>query len=554
MATICKVCGGMAKPGATTCAYCGAELVASRSVNQSELACEQSESCDKTVSNLRLFSSSCWRSHWATKRAQADRIGIILTNTKKLSNSKEFFASVEKYVQFKSSKGIEYCLLDLKDQAVLSGVEDDCQSIIDLLDEVYSEAVPDYLLIVGDSSVIPSMVWDNLSGDSDSCVVSDLPYITFDVDSPWDGKEYDFEYITQVGRVPASAQTGFKHAVKYFENTMNFLPYNSVNAFCCGAKVWEQTTDNVFAKVCPDAITSPEYTTNALTARNNGLRLFDCLSAGYNLLCYNLHGSEATHKWYGQLGSSYPEAFEKEILTGRKSGYAIMVEACYGARPDKGQDSIVVHALSNNCVGFVGSTKIAYGCGNGSMVCADVIAKEFTERVSSGATFGGAFLSALTELCRSGNLDETEIKTLAEFNLYGDPSCTLVNNCYSGKAVITKSKAGKPQAKTNVKKAVKLMSCSDKPGKKMSGGISLMSFSPKEQQEIKKMAFTVKEKGKGYILTKYSSMKDVEPEVFKDVNSGSYRAVYTKQSGEVNTIIKLMLDKNGQIEKEYLSK
>ena len=43
-------------------------------------------------------------------------------------------------------------------------------------------------------------------------------------------------------------------------------------------------------------------------------------------------------------------------------------------------------ALKNNCVAFVGSSKIAYGYADGSLCCADVIAKNFTAGIAKGET------------------------------------------------------------------------------------------------------------------------------------------------------------------------
>jgi len=75
---------------------------------------------------------------------------------------------------------------------------------------------------------------------------------------------------------------------------------------------------------------------------------------------------------------------------------------------------------------FFGSSTIAYGPseGNGS---ADLICQSFIQRVLAGASTGRAALEArLAFVMQATHLDPTDLKTLAQFNLMGDPSITVV--------------------------------------------------------------------------------------------------------------------------------
>jgi hypothetical protein len=444
---------------------------------------------------------------------------------------------------------VNYFLLDLKDQQVLALNSIDVESVTSMLRGVYNVAVPDYLMIVGDTTVIPNADWYNECDDGDETVPSDLPYITLDTESPWDGAIYDFENITQVGRIPAKATNDFAEAICYFNNTKLFTGYAYAKSFAYSALVWEPTSRVEFAHLHPTLITSPQYTSNSQTARMNGYTKLEKLSGEYNLVCFNLHGSDGSHVWYGQQGYTYPEAFEKSLLPSN-NGYMLLTEACYGARP-LASASIVVDAIMNRCVAFVGSTRIAYGMTNGGVSCADVIARGFTAGVAKGMTAGKAFLSALTSLTSGYSIDEEEIKTLAEFALYGDPSVYLLAG--SAQKSAKRSTAKLSNTKKDKALGVALMSCDGK-GRTSKNVATMLSFSAEEQAHIQKMANIVYQTGNDYVLKKFSAMSEVEPKVYKVIGREEYRAIYEKNDGEIKTVVKMHLDSKGNVKKVYNSK
>lgn len=508
------------------------------------------------------FSTSNWKNNYTQKAKSTSALGLIITNTQGSSDPKPFLDAVGDYIKFKESHGVSYCLLDLATQQIANYNTCDIEDIISLLEEVYSLSVPEYLLIVGDSTVIPTMVWDNECGDDDETVPSDLAYITLDTESPWSGMCFDFNNVTRVGRIPSSYKTNFKEAIQYFNNTSRVTPYRSVNAFAYSALVWKMTSENEFAPLNPTLLTSPEYTSNpSLVGGNELMILLDPVDPAYNLLCFNLHGSDATHEWYGQRGGSYPEAFDISYLPkGSKSGYVVCTEACYGARPTvrgSGNESIVVHALMNNCLAFVGSSRIAYGLSDGNMSCADVIANAFTTAVANGLDAGSAFLSALTALCRYSELDEEEIKTLAEFSLYGDPSVVLIDS-YQGKAkksVSNRRCVSKPVK--DEKKAVTLLSCDEGDGRVLTSKcshISKSAYTTTQQAEIQRTAHSIRQAGQQIMQTSFSTMSDVEPKMYKVLGKDGYRAVYSKLENNIKTVVKLHMNDNGQVKKIYTSK
>lgn len=551
------MCGATLKPGAVKCSCCGC-FVEDVAVDRSALfsnykgdnaavdagahytPAPAAPAAGGKSGDYNIFASADWQSAWAAKRANAARLGIVLTNTSGLTSSAAFTQAFHGYIEHKAAQGIAYYLLDMKDQQVSYVPSLTVESVVALLRTVYGVAVPDYLMIVGDASVIPNADWDNVCDDGDPTVPSDLAYIALDAGSPWDGAVYDFENITQVGRIPARANDDFATAVSYFNNTRAFDGYSAAKAFAYSALVWEKTSRAEFAHLSPYLVTSPKYTTNNLGR----------IGSEYNLACFNLHGSDEDHAWYGQEGWSYPEAFKKELLPINK-GYALLTEACYGARPLY-SDSIVVNAIKNNCIAFVGSSKIAYGYADGSLCCADIIAKNFTAGMAKGETAGKSFLDALSALSH-GYMCEEDIKTLAEFALYGDPSVTLIGGAAKKAARHAATKCSSVTKDSS--RGITLLSCDAEHGAKgAKGGLTLYSFSAEEQAHIKQMVSQVSQKSNEYVLKKCSAMESVEPKVYKVAGKEEYRAVYTKTEGKIKSVVNMHLDAKGNVTKVYHSK
>lgn len=591
MPNICPICGAVNDDSASTCVYCLSALTptakakptSSQTFFNDSNACTQNSqkqsvnfgakpsgatngiyffSNSKSNSSMgkfsfnqanSIFDQDDWENEWTEKRDECSSLGIILTDTSKAPDD-NFLSSLAGYIDFKEEHGVNYVLLDLKSQCVRAVDASDVEDLVDLLLEIYQVAIPDYLLIVGDDTVIPKIKWQNQSSDDDLDVPSDLPYLTLDTASPWSGVEYDFSDLTSVGRIPAIPENGFIQAIEYFNNAKSYTAHDKATAFAYSAMEWQKTSQVEFSPIRPLLITSPDYTCSAERAKRNNLKLLGKLDAKYNLLCFNLHGTDSDHTWYGQREDSYPDAFYQELLPSVDNGYVLLTEACYGARPlvkKSGEQSIVVRALSNKCMGFVGSTRIAYGQANGHMSCADVIANVFTESVAKGATCGQAFLNALEELFYD-DMNEAEIKTLAEFALYGDPSVVLIKNNQ-------KKKPNKPvlsKPKSNSSLAISLYSCNSAAAtyERKRGKFTLYTCSPEKQSEYQNMSFAIERAGKAFMASTYSAMANEEPRVYKVIGREGYRAVYSKERGGIKDTVILHLDDNGKIKKIYTSK
>lgn len=592
MSTVCKTCGAAVKPGATRCPYCGGtefgektpirqaprpQIQQQRQQNQQQYqqqgqqieqeyqqqsqqaqqAQQQSQQsvggrCDSDV-RFAMFADDQWKNRWQVQRMSSDKLGIILTNTAKLMNPHPFHDTLHRYLDYKASKGVDYVVLDLKNQRVRAGAEK-INDIIAMITNIYRVAIPDYLFIIGATAAVPTMLWKNKCDPKyDSTVSADLPYITLDVDSPWNGKTFNFDHATPVGRLPTCAQNDFSEAVNYLEFAMRREPVTSIKAFTYTAEEWDATGHACFDHLNPDLITCPPYTVGKRWIEEYGFTNLHRLDNSYNVLSFILHGSDEGHMWYGQSGRLQPIAFHSSRLPDASTnGYILSTGACYGAKPfiRAGQEySMLAHAMANRCLAFVGSTRIAYGNGQGAIMCADIVCDEFIRCATRGEEFGESYLNAISRIVKTTCMDDTYIKTLAEYSLYGDPSERLTasaSHCARG----PKRKLALSIPETDESKSFDLMACGG------AADYSISNFSTAEQAQITLMSQHITQTGKAFVMSNFSTMSDVEPEIFK-VTGGAedgYRAFYAKTQDGIQTIVKLHLDSQGNVKQMYVSR
>ncbi len=240
------------------------------------------------------------------------------------------------------------------------------------------------------------------------------------------GQQYDFDEIIRVGRLPTYQGEGFDNFRIYFESAIKnvgqmcrLIPYG------LSALVWQEESDYEFGKVASRGVDVSPQVGNSNVSAHMGHEV--------NLLFFNLHGSDRAKYWYGQDGGNYPEAFSPSVLRKMARPYFLGVEACYGARylggltPD---DSIVLTAVQNHCIAFLGSSKIAFGTSTPTGSCADLVVGSYIKEVSLGESAGDAHIAGLKRLAAGGwdLMDDADIKTMAEFALYGDPSARKGTN------------------------------------------------------------------------------------------------------------------------------
>lgn len=554
MPVICKYCRTPNQEGSALCSLCGSRLPytpAPTPVTPPPAQTPPPASTTPTVptptptptppnqtsntANLRftLFQTEAWDEKWPAAVASAEnqdkKAGIILTNTRGCNGSlrNELWMNLTEYMNFKSTDGVEYYVLDLANQAVKKTYTGEIESLIDLITDIYNVEKPEYIMILGDFKTVPNIVWENRSNDSDKVVFSDLPFITLSTDSPFNDIHYEVKSLIKVGRIPTSAASGFKEAFIYLKNTKNStLTVDDLKAFFLSAEGWEISSREIGQPVSADMHFSP----------SNGSFEFKGSLDNYNVLMFNLHGSNGTHLWYGEDKSkNVAPAFNASKLP-KNRNFILFTEACYGARPFNGginTESMVSTALRNGCCAFVGSTQIAWG-GRGGMSCADILSQQFTKNIVAGYSAGESFNAALPHVERN-RWNDCSLKTIIEFALYGDPSYTPIGSSNKGVTQVKK----KAFSKNNLAYRV---------------------VDGEEQKAVSVKAAYVEENVecvlKAFVEESHPDLMDVKPRFFMDDCTGDYQAIYNKtaKNEEVCKLVKVFFDSNGSVKDQYVSK
>ena len=295
---------------------------------------------------------------------------------------------------------------------------------VDALDEALA---PDYVMILGSTDVIPHQALNNPlydgAHDPDRSVPSDLRYAC---DAPFGNDVAKYTGPTRVvGRVPDLTGHGDPAYLLGVLDTVvgwRSRPRSEyARYFGISAQVWEDSSAlsllNVFGSSDEMQIIPPRSHEWSVELLARPAHFINC------------HGAIANPRYYGQQGGRYPVAHDAQYLSAQQltEGTIVAAECCYGAElynPAMAGDvmGLCNTYMAKRAYAFFGSSTIAYGpaTGNGS---ADYICQFFLNGVLGGASAGRAALTARQEFVRrSGLMDPVDLKTLAQFNLMGDPS------------------------------------------------------------------------------------------------------------------------------------
>lgn len=518
----CENCGAELPVGVAFCEQCGEPI--------SVYAITGSLRFGTLASNI--FSYYAWKDLWVEEVNVAENegveIGIILTNTKNCSTIKQLEAAVSKFIAHKHRQGVRYYCLDLATEMVCGGKGNpDVENVLSVLRKVYMQRVPDYLMILGDTDSVGAVTWKNCTGDRDAYVDSDLPYLTMDLESPWSGRKFDFKNAVPTGRIPGRAGDGFADACCYLENCVKLGPPNlGVDAFGLSAHCWRDVSEDIYRQLGKElllspAITAEDFTRRGIAGLNNGVEP--------NLLYFNLHGSNLENYWYGQRDNQMPRVFAAMYLP-KRNGYVIGVEACYGAIQidQKQPPSVLLEALRNGCIAYVGSNTIAFGgARRGQKCCADVIVCRFLQEVKCGRTAGMAFLSAMEELCSARHSDDAVIKTSVQFALYGDPSAQLVK-----------------REGSNYRRS----------GQRRTISVAIPDVQSAVRMSLMKVSADIESKICDYVDKYYREFAGTYPVSYKMQEGKLFQAMYSKENNGIIRTLKLYHDASGTVVKEYVSR
>ena len=300
------------------------------------------------------------------------------------------------------------------------------------VDAVYHAYTPDYVMMLGAPDIVPHQDLKNPvyspGGDDDKVVPSDIPYAC---EAPYSKRPADFVGPTRVvGRLPdlvgsrnpaylvSLLGTAARHKVRPRADYQKY--------FSLSAEVWKGSTALSLTRIFGNSTamaTSPPRGPNWTSAE---------LARRIHFI--NCHGSLDDPNFYGQRGNSYPIAHTaKKLVKKIMNGTVIAVECCYGAQlydpaEADNEPGICSTYLRDGAYGYFGSSTIAYGPseGNGQ---ADLICRYFIEEVLDGGSLGEAALKARHRFAQAyTHLDPTDLKTMVQFHLLGDPSVHAVGS------------------------------------------------------------------------------------------------------------------------------
>ncbi len=350
--------------------------------------------------------------------------GILQSSTQR--EWRELLECFDQYRQLKSKQGILVHLYipdssDPSDEGFpridgeLSG-EKICKEIRSIELERFGASPFDYVLIIGNRSVIPTFTVDNPAADVDAEIETDAPFGSCEPD-----EESILIPDRAVGRIPFPGDSvGVKEVISY----LGTEPQSSDHPLTFGlsAKVWKRESQKVYSLIASEDIrTSPPISLDNFDPQ---------WISGRQILYFNVHGSKTERYWYGQEGLTYPKVLSPEIVSrASPRDCLVFTEACYGAYVwDRSvQESVALQFMWRGARVLIGSTAVAYGSPSEDLSEADLLAYFFFKRLNQGEVCGDAFREAKVDLAaemmkRQGYLDGDDRKTLLEFNLFGDPT------------------------------------------------------------------------------------------------------------------------------------
>jgi hypothetical protein len=305
--------------------------------------------------------------------------------------------------------------------------EDEHRAAKEAIDGVFRALQPDYLMILGAPDVIPHQDLKNpayeAGDDDDAQAWGDLPYAC---DTPYSRDIAQFVGPTRVvGRLPdLTGATSPSHLIALIRiasrwkcrSAVEYRQYFGLSTFS-----WQRSSryslrkifgNNTEIMISPPR--GPKYNHGELSARAHFI---------------NCHGADQSDYFEGQKGRSYGYALTTAATEGAiQNGTVAAMECCYGAQL---YNSVMLEKdipicqsyLRQGAYGYLGATTIAYGPAEPPTGSADLVCQFFLRNVLEGASIGRATLMARQQFVHEcEQTDPMDLKTLAQFCLYGDPS------------------------------------------------------------------------------------------------------------------------------------
>jgi hypothetical protein len=317
--------------------------------------------------------------------------------------------------------------------------EGDWTATLKAVDTAVERYQPAYVALVGATDVVPQAQLRNPlhPSDDDPYVPSDLPFAC-DLPGSFSGTGTALLDPSQllavtrvVGRIPDVV--GATDPAVLLANLAVAAGYRQQPAtayqkvFALSAAVWRGST-----ALSVDLLPGPAPATSLSPPKKAPWTKTDLSALSHFVNC---HGGDFTPDWFGQRDSNAPVdtvALRPEDVDGRVTpGTVVVAECCYGAMHQApaamgGRLPMLWAYLRSGAYAAVGSSTTAYGPADGNGQ-ADLVCRYALEGIMGGASTGRALLDARQRYIReTGALGPEDLKTIAQFDLLGDPSLVPV--------------------------------------------------------------------------------------------------------------------------------
>ncbi len=428
--------------------------------------------------------------------------------------------------------------------AVSSITQKTCKNTVDAL---YKKWQPAYLVLFGAQDIIPFQEIKNPADDDDKIVPLDLPYAC---DAAFGNNISSFTGPTRVvGRIPdIPGMNSLGYVTKVINTIIKYKPVKQellMDYFAVTAAVWKKSTqlslNNMFGNNTKLKESPPSVTGYPVTQLKPLVHFYNC------------HGAPIDAKYYGQKGNNFPIAmYSKDFNAKISFGTVVAAECCYGNQlfnpeeSDNNDYSIASIYFLNSAIAFVGSSTIAYGPANSNGL-ADLITQYYIKNILAGASSGRAMLEARQNFLtvNGPQLDPFELKTLAQFDLFGDPSIVPAEETIKDKTV----EAVENRRFKLFNKGINLRATIEASIKVALPRIKAKSFFKTDLKDIfKKVKFSGNEKERVYKIKLKSKKSSAFAKAMygnQDITYRTYTSEAKKNSKKFNTFEVLVLKESG---------
>lgn len=333
----------------------------------------------------------------------------------------------------------------------------------------YGDDKPIFLFIIGGDEIIPMPKVANKcyeeGENNDIDIDSDLLYsYLLDVDTFKfidSSTIYEYTPYYYIGRMPTGNDFTFSSFCNYFDKAQDVILNGGLSirsAYGQIDKNWMVESEIVSQSISSLNLFPSIYDTLPYELSSDRLiktpdvrleHVDQIINIDANLLYFNMHGSDVPIvSEAGYFGESYCGISPKQISS-MKQCNILVTEACYGARfiNLNNNQSMLLTAISSNTIGFLGSSRIAWGSAvydhnhADYITNADIICKVFMNASLGGVPLGVALQIAKRALIeKAENLSPLHESSLLEFNLFGDPAIFVNTNSgeFEGKNIVNK--------------------------------------------------------------------------------------------------------------------